>query len=122
MEDFKRWIEDNYTKIVDNKISARMIKLTEEQDKEIFREIKEGNNEAKGLAFLIYQRCIDVVLSQNSARLNSRIERQEYLDEGVDIVLKRINNFDVDKGVKFITYLTRNLENLVEKVNRRNTT
>ena len=120
MNDFVSWIENKYANVMDNQISAKNIQLTVEQEKKLFEQVHAGNSLAKGLLVLIYERYIDAILRENCALMNSRIERQEYLDQGIDIILKCIDNFDVNNGVRFSTYVYKSLKNIIEKVNTRN--
>lgn len=98
--------EDNVTTIngLDEYISKLPKELlTKEQEEEIFKKIKNGDNEAKNEAIT---KNLRLVISVAKRYAGSGMDFLDLIQEGNIGLIKAVEKFDIEKGYRFSTYAT----------------
>ena len=82
--------------------------LTSEEEKIYLQEMKNGNEEARNILIERNLRLVAHVVKKYS---NTKIEQDDLISIGTIGLIKGINSFNVDKGSKLSTYVSRCIDN-----------
>lgn len=82
--------------------------LTSEDEKIYLQEMKNGNEEARNILIERNLRLVAHVVKKYS---NTKVEQDDLISIGTIGLIKGINSFNVDKGSKLSTYVSRCIDN-----------
>lgn len=82
--------------------------LSAQEEKDCLQRIKKGDNDAKNL---LIERNLRLVAHVSKKYVNTNIEQDDLISIGTIGLIKGINSFDVDKGSKLSTYVSRCIDN-----------
>ena len=82
--------------------------LTKEEEKECLNKLKEGDEDARNL---LIERNLRLVAHVTKKYANSKVDQDDLISIGTIGLIKGINSFDVDKGSKLSTYVSRCIDN-----------
>lgn len=82
--------------------------LTSEEEKIYLEEMKKGNEDARNILIERNLRLVAHVVKKYS---NTKVEQDDLISIGTIGLIKGINSFNVDKGSKLSTYVSRCIDN-----------
>ena len=82
--------------------------LTANEERECLRRLKDGDDEARNILIEKNLRLVAHVCKKYS---NSNVDQDDLISIGTIGLIKGINSFDVDKGAKLSTYVSRCIDN-----------
>ena len=82
--------------------------LTAEEEKQALHMMKNGDDEARNL---LIERNLRLVAHVCKKYANTNIEQDDLLSIGTIGLIKGINSFDIDKGARLSTYVSRCIDN-----------
>ena len=82
--------------------------LTSEDEKKYLLEMKEGNEDARNI---LIERNLRLVAHVVKKYNNTNVEQDDLISIGTIGLIKGINSFNVDKGSKLSTYVSRCIDN-----------
>lgn len=82
--------------------------LTSEEEKIYLQQMKNGNDEARNILIERNLRLVAHVVKKYS---NTKLEQDDLISIGTIGLIKGINSFNVDKGSKLSTYVSRCIDN-----------
>ena len=82
--------------------------LTMEEEKTYLNEMKEGNEEARNI---LIERNLRLVAHVVKKYANTKVEQDDLISIGTIGLIKGINSFNVEKGSKLSTYVSRCIDN-----------
>ena len=82
--------------------------LTANEERECLRRLKDGDDEARNILIEKNLRLVAHVCKKYS---NSNVDQDDLISIGTIGLIKGINSFDVDKGSKLSTYVSRRIDN-----------
>ena len=82
--------------------------LTSEEEKIYLQEMKKGDEEARNI---LIERNLRLVAHVVKKYANTKVEQDDLISIGTIGLIKGINSFDVDKGSKLSTYVSRCIDN-----------
>lgn len=82
--------------------------LSSEEEKECLEKMKTGDEEARNK---LIERNLRLVAHVAKKYLNSNVDQDDLISIGTIGLIKGINSFDVDKGSRLSTYISRCIEN-----------
>ena len=82
--------------------------LTSEEEKIYLQEMKDGNEDARNILIERNLRLVAHVVKKYS---NTKIDQDDLISIGTIGLIKGINSFNVDKGSKLSTYVSRCIDN-----------
>ena len=78
--------------------------LTSEEEKLYLQQLKNGDDDARNILIERNLRLVAHVVKKYS---NTKVEQDDLISIGTIGLIKGINSFDVDKGSKLSTYVSR---------------
>lgn len=84
--------------------------LTSEEEKVALEKFKQGDEEARNL---LIERNLRLVVHVCKKYANTNIDQDDLLSIGTIGLIKGVNSFDIDKGSKLSTYVSRCIDNEV---------
>lgn len=100
LDDLNDMIINNSVDIYLNDIKDYIL-LTEDQERELFQRINEGDFEAKEI---LIESNLKLVIYVAKNYINRGMELSDLIQEGNIGLIKAVENFDYTKGYKFSTY------------------
>ena len=82
--------------------------LTSEEEKIYLEEMKKGNEDARNI---LIERNLRLVAHVVKKYTNTKVEQDDLISIGTIGLIKGINSFNVDKGSKLSTYVSRCIDN-----------
>ena len=82
--------------------------LTADEERECLKRLKDGDDEARNILIEKNLRLVAHVCKKYS---NSNVDQDDLISIGTIGLIKGINSFDVDKGSKLSTYVSRCIDN-----------
>lgn len=82
--------------------------LTSEEEKKCLEKLKQGDEEARNI---LIERNLRLVAHVAKKYSNSNVEQDDLISIGTIGLIKGINSFDVDKGSRLSTYVSRCIDN-----------
>ena len=82
--------------------------LTSEEEKIYLEQMKNGNEEARNV---LIERNLRLVAHVVKKYTNTKVEQDDLISIGTIGLIKGINSFNVDKGSKLSTYVSRCIDN-----------
>ena len=82
--------------------------LTSEEEKIYLQQLKNGDDDARNILIERNLRLVAHVVKKYS---NTKVEQDDLISIGTIGLIKGINSFDVDKGSKLSTYVSRCIDN-----------
>lgn len=93
-----------------------MLNSCEKTDLQLLSEINNGNIEAIESLVVKYKSNVEAIAMKY---INSPLEKDDLVQEGMIGLLAAINSYKVDKGAKFTTYSARCIENSIQTALRK---
>jgi RNA polymerase sporulation-specific sigma factor len=84
--------------------------LTAKEERECFLKMKEGDEESRNL---LIERNLRLVAHMIKKYYGGAKEQEDLISIGTMGLIKAINTFDVEKGIRFSTYAARCIENAI---------
>lgn len=82
--------------------------LSAEEEKQCLERLKNGDDEARNI---LIERNLRLVAHVSKKYCNSNVEQDDLISIGTIGLIKGINSFDVDKGSRLSTYVSRCIDN-----------
>ena len=82
--------------------------LSSEEERKILERLKQGDDEARNL---LIERNLRLVAHVAKKYSNSNVDQDDLISIGTIGLIKGINSFDVDKGSRLSTYVSRCIDN-----------
>lgn len=82
--------------------------LSSEEEKEALLKLKDGNEEARNL---LIERNLRLVAHIAKKYANTNVDQDDLISIGTIGLIKGINSFDVEKGARLSTYVSRCIDN-----------
>ena len=82
--------------------------LNSEEERKCLEKLKEGDEEARNL---LIERNLRLVAHVCKKYANTNVEQDDLISIGTIGLIKGINSFDVDKGARLSTYVSRCIDN-----------
>jgi len=82
--------------------------LSSEEEKQILERLKQGDDEARNI---LIERNLRLVAHVARKYSNSNVDQDDLISIGTIGLIKGINNFDVEKGSRLSTYVSRCIDN-----------
>lgn len=82
--------------------------LSAEEEKEALIRLKNGDEEARNL---LIERNLRLVAHVSKKYANTNVEQDDLISIGTIGLIKGINSFDIDKGARLSTYVSRCIDN-----------
>lgn len=93
-----------------------MSELHNKTDNELLREIKDGQIRAIDNLIVKYRSTVEAIAMKY---INSPLEKDDLIQEGMIGLLAAINSYNPDKGAKFVTYASICINNSVQTALRK---
>ncbi|MFR5876644.1 MAG: sigma-70 family RNA polymerase sigma factor [Eubacterium sp.] len=93
-----------------------MSELNNKTDIELLREIKDGHTKAIDELIVKYRSTVEAIAMKY---INSPLEKEDLVQEGMIGLLAAINSYSPEKGTKFVTYASRCINNSVQTALRK---
>ena len=93
-----------------------MSELSSKSDNELLDEIKKGNVSATNELIVRYRSTVEAIAMKY---INSPLEKEDLVQEGMIGLLAAINSYNSEKGAKFATYASRCINNSVQTALRK---
>ncbi len=81
------------------------------EDEELLLLIKEGNSDATNKLIIRYRNVVELIAGKY---INTPLEKDDLIQEGMIGLLAAIESFKSDKGAKFSTYASRCIDNSIK--------
>lgn len=82
--------------------------LSTEEENQYLKEFKNGNEEARNI---LIERNLRLVAHICKKYIPTKVEQDDLISIGTIGLIKGINSFDTEKGIKLSTYVSRCIEN-----------
>lgn len=93
-----------------------MSELNNKTDIELLREIKDGQSKATDELIVKYRSTVEAIAMKY---INSPMEKEDLVQEGMIGLLAAIHSYNPDKGAKFVTYASTCINNSVQTALRK---